>query len=209
MSEIKQKSVEVFLDELSSKQATPGGGSAAAVMGAQSAALTSMVCNLTIGKPKYIEVEEDMKSLLNNSEALRQDLTAMIKADVDVFDKLMACYGLAKNSDEEKAERSRQIQAVLKEATIVPLDCAKACAEAIKLSKVAAEKGNLGVISDAGVAAMAGYSALKSAALNVYINAGSIKDKVFAEEKLAELEAIVKGSELEADATYQIVKDKL
>jgi len=209
VSEIKHKSVEVFLDELASKQATPGGGSAAAVMGAQSAALTSMVCNLTIGKPKYIEVEEDMKSLLNQSEALRQDLTAMIKADVDVFDKLMACYGLPKDSDEEKTERSRQIQAVLKEATIVPLECAKACAEAIKLSKIAAEKGNLGVISDAGVAAMAGYSALKSAALNVYINAGSIKDKDFAEAKLAELEAIIKGSELEAEATYQIVKEKI
>mgnify|MGYP000058186752 FL=1 len=209
MSEIKQKSVEVFLDELASKQATPGGGSAAAVMGAQSAALTSMVCNLTIGKPKYIEVEEDMKSLLNQSEALRQDLTAMIKADVDVFDKLMACYGLPKDSDEEKTERSRQIQAVLKEATIVPLECAKACAEAIKLSKIAAEKGNLGVISDAGVAAMAGYSALKSAALNVYINAGSIKDKDFSAAKLAELEAIIKGSELEAEATYQIVKEKI
>ena len=209
MSEIKQKSVEVFLDELASKQATPGGGSAAAVMGAQSAALTSMVCNLTIGKPKYIEVEEDMKSLLKQSEALREELTGMIKADVDVFNKLMACYGLAKNTDEEKAERSRQIQAVLKQATIVPLECAIACAEAIKLSKVAAEKGNLGVISDAGVAAMAGYSALKSAALNVYINAGSIKDKDFAEEKLAKLEAIIKGSELEAEATYQIVKEKL
>ena len=209
MSEIKQKSVEVFLDELASKQATPGGGSAAAVMGAQSAALTSMVCNLTIGKPKYIEVEEDMKSLLKQSEALREELTGMIKADVDVFNKLMACYGLAKNTDEEKAERSRQIQAVLKQATIVPLECAIACAEAIKLSKVAAEKGNLGVISDAGVAAMAGYSALKSAALNVYINAGSIKDKDFAEEKLAKLEAIIKGSELDAEATYQIVKEKL
>jgi len=209
VSEIKQKSVEVFLDELASKQATPGGGSAAAVMGAQSAALTSMVCNLTIGKPKYIEVEEDMKSLLKQSEALREELTGMIKADVDVFNKLMACYGLAKNTDEEKAERSRQIQAVLKQATIVPLECAIACAEAIKLSKVAAEKGNLGVISDAGVAAMAGYSALKSAALNVYINAGSIKDKDFAEEKLAKLEAIIKGSELEAEATYQIVKEKL
>lgn len=209
MSEIKQKSVEVFLDELASKQATPGGGSAAAVMGAQSAALTSMVCNLTIGKPKYIEVEADMQALLKQSEALREELTDMIKADVDVFDKLMACYGLAKNTDEEKAERSRQIQSVLKEATIVPLDCAKACAEAIKLSKVAAEKGNLGVISDAGVAAMAGYSALKSAALNVYINAGSIKDKEFADAKLQELEAIIKASEAEAEVTYQIVKEKL
>jgi len=209
VTEIKDKSIEVFLEELASKQATPGGGSAAAVMGAQSAALTSMVCNLTIGKPKYIEVEEDMQALLKQSEALRLLLTDMIKADVDVFDKLMACYGLAKGSDEEKAARSLQIQAVLKEATIVPLECAKACAEAISLSRIAAEKGNLGVISDAGVAAMAGYGALKSAALNVYINTGTIKDRDFAEEKLQELEALISDSEAEAQQVYKIVKEKL
>ncbi len=209
MTEIKEQSIETFLDELASKQATPGGGSAAAVIGAQSAALTSMVCNLTIGKPKYTEVEEDMKALLQQSEVLRIDLTGMIKADVDVFDQLMSCYGLPKKTDQEKTDRSEQIQAALKKATLVPLECAKACAQAIKLSRVAAEKGNVGVISDAGVAAMAGYSALKSAALNLYINAGSIKDEKFATEKLAELEQIISGADIEAEEIYQIVKSKL
>jgi len=209
VSEIKDKSVQQFLDELASRQATPGGGSAAAIMGAQSAALTSMVCNLTIGKPRYAEVEEEMQTLLLRSESLREKLTGMIKADVDVFDKLMACYGLSKDSDEEKAERSAQIQSVLKQATIVPLECAKACAEAIELSRIAADKGNTGVISDAGVAVMAGYSALKSAALNVYINAGSIKDKEFANQKLAELEQILNGAEEATEEIYQIVKAKL
>ncbi len=209
MTEIKDKSIEIFLEELASKQATPGGGSAAAVMGAQSAALISMVCNLTIGKPKYIEVEGEMQALLKQSEALRENLTAMIKADVDVFDKLMVCYGLPKNTEQEKSARSSQIQAVLKQATLVPLACAEACAQAIKLSHIAAEKGNLGVISDAGVAAMSAYSGLKSAALNVYINAGSIKDKVFAEEKLQELESVLKKSATEAEEVYQIVKGKL
>ncbi len=209
MSEIKDKSIEQFLDELASRQATPGGGSAAAVMGAQSAALTSMVCNLTIGKPKYAAVEQDMQALLQQSELLREKLTGMIKADVDVFDKLMASYGLPKETDEQKQQRSAQIQRVLKEATIVPLDCAKACAEAIALSRIAADKGNLGVISDAGVAVMAGYSALKSAALNVYINAGSIKDKTFADEKLAELEQVLTGADVDTEEIYQIVKAKL
>lgn len=209
MSEIKEKSVEIFLDELASRQATPGGGSAAAVMGAQSAALTSMVCNLTIGKPKYVEVEQDMKALLQQSEALRAELTEMIKADVDVFNELMASYGLPKNTDAEKTVRSTQIQTVLKQATIIPLQCAKACAQAISLSRIAAEKGNTGVISDAGVAVMAGYSGLKSAALNVYINAGSIKDRGFANSKLSELEGILDGAEAETEEIYQIVKSKL
>ena len=180
MSEIKDKSIQIFLDELASKSATPGGGSVSALMGAQSAALTSMVCNLTIGKPKYAEVEIEMQALLQKSEALREKLTGLIKADIDVFNHLMAAYGLPKETDEEKAARSEAIQTVLKAATEVPLDCARACAEAIELSRCAANKGSLGVISDAGTAVMAGYCGLKSAALNVYINTGSLKDRQFA-----------------------------
>lgn len=209
MSEIKDKSVQLFLDELASKAPTPGGGSAAAVMGAQAAALVSMVCNITIGKPKYAEVEAEMRALLEKSEALREKLAGMIKADVDVFDRLMATYGLPKDSEEEKAARSAAIQTVLKEATDVPLACARACAEAVDLSRIAADKGNLGVISDAGVAVMAAYAGLKSAALNVYINTGSLKDREFAEAKLAELETILKGADVAAEEIYQVVKAKL
>ena len=209
MSEIKDKAIEVYLDELASASATPGGGSAAALMGAQSAALTSMVCNLTIGKPKYFEVEAEMQTLLLKSEALRKRLMDMIKADVDVFNRLMAAYGLAKESDADKLIRSQAIQEVLKEATEVPLACAKACAEAIELSRCAANKGNLAVISDAGAATMSAYGGLKSAALNVYINTASLKDRVFAEAKLAELKAImVNVEELVAD-TYVLVQTNL
>lgn len=209
MSEIKDKPIQVFLDELASKSSTPGGGSAAAVMGAQSAALTSMVCNLTIGKPKYEDVDADMRALLVKSETLREKLTGMIKADVDVFDRVMASYGMPKETEEEKAFRSTEIQEALKVATDVPLNCAKACAEAIELSREAAEKGNLNVISDAGVAVMAAYGALKSAALNVYINIGSIKDKEFANSRMADLEAILEGAGVATDEVYQLVKGKL
>jgi methenyltetrahydrofolate cyclohydrolase len=209
MSEIKDKSIQSFLDELASKSATPGGGSVSALMGAQSAALTSMVCNLTIGKPKYAEVETEMQALLQKSEALRAKLTGLIKADVDVFNRLMAAYGLPKETDEEKIVRTEAIQTVLKAATEVPLDCARACAEAIELSRCAANKGNLGVISDAGAAVLAGYSGLKSAALNVYINTGSLKDRQFAETKLAELETILKDVDIVVEDVYQSVKTKL
>lgn len=209
MNEIKDKSVQAFIDELASKAPTPGGGSAAAVMGAQAAALISMVCNLTLGKPKYVEVEVEMRALLEKSEALRETLTGMIKADADVFERLMATYGLPKDSDEQKLARSAAIQAALKEATDVPLACAYACAETIALSRIAADKGNIGVISDAGVAVMAGYGALKSAALNVYINAGGLKDRAFADAKLVELEAILNGADVAAEEVYQIVKAKL
>lgn len=209
MSEIKDKSIELFLNELASRSATPGGGSVAALMGAQSAALTSMVCNLTIGKPKYIEVDTQMQALLAKSEALRTSLTEMIKADVDVFDRLMLAYGLPKETDEEKAARSKQIQVVLKAATLVPLACAKACAEAIELSQEAAEKGSVHVISDSGAGAMSAYAGLKSAALNVYINTASLKDRAFADAQLIELESILSDAELKVDNIYQVVKNKL
>jgi methenyltetrahydrofolate cyclohydrolase len=209
MSEIKDKSIQIFLDELASKSATPGGGSVAALMGAQSAALTSMVCNLTIGKPKYAQVEVEMQALLQKSEALREKLTGLVKADIDVFNRLMTAYSLPKETDEEKVLRTDAIQTVLKDATEVPLDCARACAEAIELSRCAAKKGNLGVISDAGAAVMAGYCGLKSAALNVYTNTGSLKDRQFAEAKLAELETILKDVDVAVEDIYQMVKTKL
>jgi formiminotetrahydrofolate cyclodeaminase len=209
MSEIKDQSIQQFLDELASKSATPGGGSAAAIMGAQGAALISMVCNLTIGKPKFAEVEADMQALLNDAEALRQQLTDMIKADIEVFNRVMASYGLPKETDAEKTARSAAIQDVLKDATDVPLDCAKACAKVIALSQIAAEKGNPNVISDAGAGLMAAYGGLKIAALNVCINAGSLKDRDFADAKLAELAAIMQDAETSTESIYQAIKAKL
>jgi formiminotetrahydrofolate cyclodeaminase len=206
---IKDKSLQVFLDELASSAPTPGGGSGAAVMGAMGAALVSMVCNLTVGKKGYEEVEDDLKDVLKQAEALRDRLTDMIRADVEVFDRLMASYGMPKETDEEKAARSEEIQASLKEATDVPLNCARACAEAIELCRAAAEKGNLNVISDAGVAVVAADAAMKSAALNVYINVGSIKDKAFAEERSTELEKILKSADGQTSDIYELVKSKL
>ncbi|MDD1617142.1 MAG: methenyltetrahydrofolate cyclohydrolase [Methylococcaceae bacterium NSP1-2] len=207
MSEIKDQPIQQFLDELASKSATPGGGSAAAIMGAQGAALISMVCNLTIGKPKFAEVESEMQALLAQAEDLRAQLTDFIQADVDVFNRVMAAYGLPKETD--KAARSSAIQTVMKDATIVPLECAKACAKTITLSQIAAEKGNPNVISDAGAAVMAAYGGLKTAALNVYINAGSLKDRDFAEAKIAELAAIMQDAETTTEAIYQVIKAKL
>ncbi len=209
MIDIKDKSIKTYLDELASKAPTPGGGSSAALMGAQAAALIAMVCNLTIGKPKYAEVEAEMRVLLGKSEVLRERLTGMIKADVDVFDRLMASYGMPKETEVQQAVRSEAIQAVLKDATEVPLECARGCFEAIELSRIAAEKGNTGVISDAGVAVMSAYAGLKSAALNVYINVGSLKDKEFAERKTQDLESILEGIEQAVDDVYRIVKERL
>lgn len=205
----KEQQIQVFLDELASSASTPGGGGAAAIMGAMGAALVSMVCNLTIGREKYAEVEEELKSVLEQAESLRGRLTDMIQADVEVFDRVMASYRLPKGSDAEKASRSAEIQAALKAATDVPLECAKASAEVIALSRSVAENGNLNVISDAGVAVLAGFAALKSAALNVNINVGGIKDAEFTESRRKQLFEVLDGCGWNTDEIYQIVERKL
>ncbi len=209
MTPIKETPIETFLDALAGQSATPGGGSAAAIMGAMGAALVSMVCNLTIGKKKYADVEGEMKEILGKAEAVRLRLTGMIQDDVKAFDMVMSAYGMAKETDAEKAEREKAIQAALKQATEVPLACARAAREVIDLAAIAAEKGNLNVISDAGVGVLAGYAALRSAALNVFTNARMITDKTFAEVKVKELNALLAGAEGATERAYGVVKDKV
>ncbi|HEX2379834.1 MAG TPA: cyclodeaminase/cyclohydrolase family protein [Methyloceanibacter sp.] len=209
MTSFKNTAIEPFLDALASSKATPGGGSAAAIIGAMGAALVSMVCNLTIGKKKYADVEGEMKEVLHKAEALRHKLTGMIEDDVKAFDQVMAAYGMAKETDAEKATRDKAIQAALKQATEVPLRCCHAAREVIDLAAIASEKGNLNVISDAGVGVLAAYAALRSAALNVFTNAKIITDKAFAEAKVKELEKLLAGAEAATEKAYEVVKGKL
>ena len=117
---IVQQPVTTFLDDLASGSATPGGGSAAAIMGAMGAALVSMMCNLTIGKKNYAEVEGEMQSLLAAAEELRLQLAGMVAEDIGAFDALMAAYAMPKDTDEQKTKRSAAIQEGLKAATVVP-----------------------------------------------------------------------------------------
>ena len=205
----QEQQLQTFLDQLASKASTPGGGSAAAIMGAMGAALVSMVANLTVGKQKYQDVEEEMQGFLERSEDMRSRLTGMIQADIDVFDKVMTAYGMARETDTEKAARSEAIQSALKEATDVPLACAQLCADVIELCRPVAEKGNLNVISDAGVAVLAAHAALRSAALNVYINIGGIRDQEFVQDRRNKLEFVLSGAGVATETVYELVKSKL
>lgn len=202
-------SIETFLTELASAAPTPGGGGAAAISGAMGAALVSMVCNLTIGKKKYAEVEDELKDVLARSEGLRAGLTGMIAQDVAAFDAVMGAYGLPKGTDEEKATRSERIQAALKEACDVPLSCCRACRAVIDLAAITADKGNLNVVSDAGVAVLSAYAGLRSAALNVYVNAKGLEDRDFAKERLDELEGILAEAGPLTEKIYEVVKAKV
>lgn len=184
-------SMNGFLDALASGAATPGGGGAAAVMGAMGAGLISMVAHLTIGKKGFDSVDAEMHTLLANSELLRRRLTDMVAADASAFEVLMAAYRQPKSTDAEKAERSAAIQAGLQLATLAPLHCARACADVVRLAMRAVDKCKPQVISDVGVAALAAWAGLQSSALNVSINAPQIKDRGFVDEALRELAGLL------------------
>lgn len=204
---IKDMSIETFLEALAARQSTPGGGSAAAVSAAMGAALISMVANFTVGRKGCDEAEAEQ--ILARSEQLRLSLTEAIKADVDAFNKVMAAYGMPRDSEAQKAARGRAIQAALKAATDAPLECARLSREVIELSRSAARTGNVNVISDAGVAALAGYAGLRSAALNVYINIGNIKEREFADDRRARLASCLAGMEALKEEVYELVKSRL
>ena len=206
---IKDQSVQQFLDALAGSKATPGGGSAAAINGAMAAALISMVCNLTIGRKKYADVETEMHAILEKSEELRATLTKMVSADSEAFDKVMAAFGLPRQTDEEKVVRDEAIQDATKEATLVPLATARACTRVIALGKTVAEKGNVNAASDAGVAVLLAQAGLKGAALNVLINLGSLKDKAFADGTAAELNQILAGQDVLVEEVYRLVQSKM
>ena len=172
-----------FLDKLASSSPEPGGGSASALAAAIGAALVSMVANLTVGKAKYADVQDQVAGLVKDSEAVRARLQELVQEDTEVYGVLAGAFKMPRETDEEKAGRDEAIQEACKEATMVPYAIAEQCLEVARLSEVAADIGNVGAVSDAGVAALIADAAAQAAALNVKINLTTIKDSGFNEEK--------------------------
>lgn len=204
-----EKKVSNFLDELASNSPTPGGGSVAALAGALGVALISMVGNLTVGKKKYEDVEEDIKKILSSSEKLRYELSQLIEEDVKVFNNFMSTYKMPKETEDEKKVRAEKIQESLIEAAKVPLKVAYKCLDILSLSKEVAEKGNINVVSDAGVAALMAEAALESAILNVKINLKMIKDEKIIEELSSSIKEILLKEKGQKEKVLEIVEQKI
>ncbi|MBM3187474.1 MAG: cyclodeaminase/cyclohydrolase family protein [Chloroflexi bacterium] len=201
--------VSEFLDALASSEPTPGGGSAAALGGALGAALVSMVCNLTIGKKGYEQVDRPMRELLAKTEALRKELPELLEADTQVYGKVMATYRLPRKTPEQKAEREAAMQAALKEAAEVPLIIAERCAQIVDLALPAAEMGNQWAVSDAGVGVLFAEACMHGALLNVYINLASINDEAFVGQMRRRIEAITSNKSGTRDKVMALVRGKI
>lgn len=196
-------SVKGFLSELASKSPAPGGGSVAALSGALGTALSSMVCNLTIGKEQYTEMQDEIKEALAKSEKLRKELTILIDEDTDAFNDVIKAFKMPKETDEQKKERSKAIQKGYQTAAQVPLNTAQTCNEILDIAKILAEKGNRNSITDAAVSALMAKAGVDAAVLNVKINLGSIKDEDFVDTISAELDELQKRT---ADKTNDVIK---
>jgi formiminotetrahydrofolate cyclodeaminase len=180
-----------YLDKLASAEPEPGGGSVAALVGALGAGLVTMVTNLTLGKEKYADVQDDMAGLKTASESLRRDLEESVTLDAQAYRAVATAMKLPRESDEQKKERERALQAALIGAATVPLQVAEAAAEVARLTLPAAEKGNPNAVSDAGVAVILADAAAQSAALNVKINLAWIADEDFKRDTWARIEAVL------------------
>ena len=207
MANLKDLTVEQFIDVTASDAPAPGGGSVAALAGSLGVALAEMVANLTIGKAKYAEVEDEMKELAAAAAEIRVELTAAIQKDTESFNLYMAALKLPKETDEEKAVRREAMQNGLKEAAKVPLAVAETAVKIFPIAKAVVAKGNTNAVTDGLVASMMARTAVLGALLNVKINLGSIKDESFVAElaaKVAELEAQAAACEKEILASDQL-----
>ena len=189
------KPVSQFLDELASNSPAPGGGSVAALAGAAGAALASMVCNLTIGKKKYADVQDEMKAVVEQTELLRKELAQLIDKDTEAFNAVMAAFGLPKGTEREMATRSEAIQEATKAATLVPLSVMRTCEKALLHTRTVAQKGNKNSASDAGVAALMLQAGCAGAALNVRINLGGLNDATFAQQITQQTDETIRNVE--------------
>lgn len=194
-----------FTDKLASADPTPGGGGACAYCGALAAALGSMVGNLTVGKPKYAQVEERVRESLGELEALRSRLIELIDEDARAFSPLAAAYGMSRSTEEELAARNDALQEALVGAIEAPLAIMEACARVIDLCDDIAHDGSRLAVSDAGVAAAFGRAALMGASLNVYVNAKSLADASAAEAYRAKADALIGEYAAKAQSTFEYV----
>jgi formiminotetrahydrofolate cyclodeaminase len=200
-----EQTIQTFLDELASAAPTPGGGGAAAFNGAMAAALISMVCNLTIGREKFIEVEAQIKQILSQAEELRAKLTQMIAEDAAAVEVWLAAYRLPKANNEERTARQAAIQAGAKKVTLPPLTTAQACAEVIQLGRSVVKIGNPNLVGDAQAAIICAEAGLKIAAMNILLNLKLISDEDFVAARRAELEQTLAAYPNLAAEVYQLL----
>lgn len=204
-----EKSCSDFIEVLASKAPVPGGGGAAAMGGAIGMALSNMVANLTVGKKKYADVEEEVKELLAKGDQVIEELKKLVDRDAEVFEPLSRAYGLPKDTPEQAKIKADTLEECSKVACSVPLEIMRKSYDGIKIHQRMGEIGSLIAISDVGCGVVFLKSALISGYLNVLINLNTIKDQGYVESVSAEINRLMEEGSQIADDTLNLVIEKI
>ncbi len=202
---IKEQVIQDFLDVLSSKEPVPGGGGASALCGAVGNALGQMVANLTVGKKKYSEVEPEVKEHLEKMVKLQAEFTTLADDDAKVFAPLAKAYSLPSETEEQKAYKAEVMETNLLAASAVPLQIMEKSMQMLTILDRLADIGSRMAVSDVGVAVQSTRAALLGAAMNVYINTKSMKDRNKAEELNNSANKMIEEGSRQADRIYDKV----
>ncbi|MBQ1332499.1 MAG: cyclodeaminase/cyclohydrolase family protein [Lachnospiraceae bacterium] len=197
-----QNTCREFVTVLASNEPVPGGGGAAALVGAIGTALGNMVGSLTVGKKKYADVEAEIIALKEQCDALQKELMDQVPADAEGFEPLSKAYGIPKDNP----DRDKILEDATKVACAVPVKIMELCCQGLDAVKVFADKGSRLAVSDAGCGAVCLKAALQAASLNVYINTKSLKDRTYADELNAHCEDMLTKYCALADEIYESVR---
>lgn len=206
---LKNLTVEEFAKETFSDSPAPGGGSIAALNAAMAASLLGMVANLTMGKKRFVEVEEEMKEIAASCATYRDEFVETIDRDANSFNGVMEAFQMPKETEEEKQARSAKIQEGYKAAIAVPLGLATKVVELYDLAQTLAKKGNENAITDVAVAVINIQAAVEGAFLNVDINRNSLKDEAYKQELEQKKHQIKASVEKNHSEIMKIVEEKL
>ena len=204
-----EKSCDYFLEVLASKAPVPGGGGAAALGGAIGMALSNMVGNLTVGKKKYADVEEEVKELLAEGYRIMEELKALMDKDAEVFEPLSKAYSLPKDTPEQAAHKAKVMEECSINACSVPLEIMRKAYAGIKIHARMGQIGSRLAISDVGCGVAFLKAALVCGHLNVLINLGAIRDQQFLEATTKEMTQLLEDGSRLADETLALVIDKI
>jgi formiminotetrahydrofolate cyclodeaminase len=203
------KSCKDFNNVLASKAPVPGGGGAAAMGGAIGMALSNMVGNLTVGKKKYADVEDEVKDLLEKGTKIIAELESLVDKDAEVFEPLSKAYGLPRSTPEEIEFKQKTMEDCCKTACSVPMEIMRKAFAGIKIHERMGQIGTMIAISDVGCGVAFMKAALVSGSLNVIINLNAIKDQAFVNETREEMNKLLKEGSKIADETFDLVVSKL
>jgi formiminotetrahydrofolate cyclodeaminase len=206
---IQDFTVSSFLEELSSKKPTPGGGGAAGLAGAVGTALGEMVVNLTLGKKKYADVEEEMQSILMTLTQMREEFLRLADEDAVVFAPLAAAYSLPATTEEEKKKKEAILEDLLVSAALVPLSVMELCLKTLELLEFLGEKGSRLAVSDVGVGVQMIRASILGAKMNVYINTKTMVQREKARELNARAQSVSEEGIRLADSIYTQVEAAL